>query len=158
MLHERILKLLAESGASYKIHAHAPSVTYQDAVDYLDFPLDKLLKTIAFRVKNRNYVLAAVHGADRVDYKKLAAQFGVSRDKLVRLSPETVELDLGYPLGGVAPFPTNDQTMVIFDSGTLALGAVFCGTGRNDRTLEIDIAALVNLCGGRSALIVQEAG
>jgi Cys-tRNA(Pro)/Cys-tRNA(Cys) deacylase len=158
MVHERILKLLAESGLAYKIHAHAPSVTYQDAADYLDFPLDKLLKTIAFRVKNGNYVLAAVHGADRVDYKKLAAFLGTSRDKLVRLAPEEVEASLGYQLGGVAPFPTNDQTTVVFDNGALALETVFCGTGRNDRTLEIASADLVKLCGGRSASIVQEAG
>jgi Cys-tRNA(Pro)/Cys-tRNA(Cys) deacylase len=158
VVYDFVLNLLEQSGVNYKIHEHAPSVTYQDAADYLDFPLDRLLKAIAFRVKNGAYVLAAVNGKDRVDYKKLAQHLGTSRDKLVRLAPEEVEASLGYPLGGVAPIPTNAETKVVFDSRTLTLGKVFCGTGRNDRTLEIAITDLVKISGGSVALIVQEAG
>ena len=156
MVYERILSTLAQGNVRYQIHEHAPSVTFQDAIDYLDFPLDRLLKTIAFRVKNGPWVLAVVQGADRVDYKKLAAHLGTSRDKLMRLAPEQVETDLGYPLGGVAPFPTNPHTKVVFDSKTLSLGNVFCGTGRTNRTLEIAIDDLVRLSGGSIAPIVQE--
>ena len=158
MVYENILDLLTRENIFYNIHEHTPSVTFQDAVDYLDFPLDRLLKTIAFRVKNGEWVLAVVQGADRVDYKKLAAHLGISRDKLVRLSPEQVVSELGYPIGAVAPFSTNIQTKVVFDSKTLTLGSVFCGTGRNDRTLEIAIDDLVHLSGGSTAPIVQETG
>ena len=158
MVYEQILNGLAQSNAHYQIHEHAPSVTFQDAADYLDFPLERLLKTIAFRVKNGDWALAVVQGAERVDYKKLAAHLGTSRDKLVRLTPEQVETDLGYTLGGVAPFATNVQTRVVFDSGTLALGTVFCGSGRTDRTLEIAIGDLVRLSRGSTAPIVQEKG
>ena len=158
MVYEQILNGLAQSNAHYQIHEHAPSVTFQDAADYLDFPLERLLKTIAFRVKNGDWVLAVVQGAGRVDYKKLATHLGTSRDKLVRLTPEQVVSELGYPIGAVGPFPTNVQTRVVFDGGTLALGNVFCGTGRNDRTLEIAIGDLVRLSGGSTAPIVQETG
>jgi Cys-tRNA(Pro)/Cys-tRNA(Cys) deacylase len=158
MIYENVLGLLAQENVGYKIHEHAPSVTFQDAKDYLDFPLDRLLKTIAFKVKNGPWVLAVVRGADKVDYKKLAAHLGTSRDKLVRLAPEEVVSELGYPIGAVGPFPTNTGTMVVFDSGTLTLGNVFCGTGRNDRTLEIDIHELVAISGGSTAQIVQETG
>lgn len=155
---EHILATLAQTGVHYQMHEHAPSVTFQDAIDYLDFPLDRLLKTIAFRIKNGDWVLAVVPGAERVDYKKLAAHLGISRDKLIRLTPEQVESDLGYPLGGVGPFPTNAQTRVVFDDMVLKLGTVFCGTGRKDRTLEIEIEALVRLSTGSTAPIVQETG
>jgi Cys-tRNA(Pro)/Cys-tRNA(Cys) deacylase len=158
MIYEHILNILSQNKACYKIHEHTPSVTFQDAIDYLDFPLDRLLKTIAFRVKNGPVVLVVVPGAGRVDYKKLAAYLGTSRDKLVRLTPEEVVSELGYPIGAVAPFPTNPETQVIFDSATSAFGNVFCGTGRNDRTLEIDIHELVKLSGGSTAPIVQETG
>jgi Cys-tRNA(Pro)/Cys-tRNA(Cys) deacylase len=155
MIYEKILGILAENKVQYKIHEHAPSVTFQDAVDYLDFPLDRLLKTIAFRVKNGVWVLAVVQGADKVDYKKLAAHLGASRDKLVRLAPEQVVNELCYKIGAVGPFPTNTETKVVFDSRTLMLGNVFCGTGRNDRTLEIDIHELVKISGGSTAPIIS---
>jgi Cys-tRNA(Pro)/Cys-tRNA(Cys) deacylase len=156
MPYEHILNTLARDNVRHQIHEHTPSVTFQDAIDYLDFPLDRLLKTIAFQIKHGDWVLAVVQGADRVDYKKLAAHLGTSRDKLIRLAPERVETDLGYPLGGVAPFPTNAQTKVVFDSKTLTLGNVFCGTGRTNRTLEIAIDDLVRISGGSAASIVQE--
>jgi Cys-tRNA(Pro)/Cys-tRNA(Cys) deacylase len=156
MIYEHILEILIQNKACYKIHEHAPSVTFQDAINYLDFPLDRLLKTIAFRVKNGPWVLAVVQGADKVDYKKLAAHLRTSRDKLVRLAPEEVVSELHYQIGAVGPFPTNAETKVVFDSRTLSLGNVFCGTGRNDRTLEIGIHELVKVAGGSTAPITQE--
>ncbi len=107
-LYDQITATLAASGVAYRIHEHAPSVTIQDADTNLDFPVDQLMKTIAFRVKNRGWVLAALCGYAQVDYKRLAAAVGVSRDKLMRLEPEEVQGELGYELGGVAPFAPND--------------------------------------------------
>ena len=52
-LYDHITATIAASGVAYRIHEHAPSVTIQDADTYLDFPVEQLLKTIAFRVKNR---------------------------------------------------------------------------------------------------------
>src|SRR5262245_49280042 len=95
--YDEITHRLATSGFRYHIHEHPPSVTVVDAEMHLDFPIAQLLKTVAFRVKNGDWVLAALCGHAQVDYKKLAAQCGVSRDKLVRLSPAEVEQDLGYP-------------------------------------------------------------
>ena len=109
------------------------------------------MKTIAFRVKNRGWVLAALCGYAQVDYKRLAAAVGVSRDKLMRLSPAEVQGELGYELGGVAPFAPNPQTQVLIDSGALGWQVIFCGTGRNDRTLEIDPHLLVQVAGARVA-------
>ena len=130
-------------------------MTIQDADTNLDFPVEQLLKTIAFRVKNRaqnsTWVLAALCGYAQVDYKRLAAAVGVSRDKLMRLEPGEVQGELGYTLGGVAPFAPNAQTEVLVDAGALGWQAIFCGTGRNDRTLEIDPHLLVRVAGARVA-------
>jgi Cys-tRNA(Pro)/Cys-tRNA(Cys) deacylase len=79
----------------------------------------------------------------------------VSRDKLVRLSPAEVEQDLGFPLGGVCPFAPNPQTRVLVDAGTLQHAVIFCGTGRNDRTLEIAPADLVELSGATVAPLAK---
>ncbi len=150
-LYDQITATLAASGVAYRIHEHAPSVTIQDADTNLDFPVELLLKTIAFRVKNRGWVLAALCGYAQVDYKRLAAAVGVSRDKLMRLEPAAVQGELGYELGGVAPFAPNAQTEVLIDSGALGWQVIFCGAGRTDRTLEIDPHLLVRVAGARVA-------
>jgi Cys-tRNA(Pro)/Cys-tRNA(Cys) deacylase len=149
--YDQITTTLAQSGAAYRLHEHAPSVTIQDADMHLDFPVEQLLKTIAFRVKNRGWVLAGLCGYAQVDYKRLAAAVGVGRDKLMRLTPEEVLGELGYELGGVAPFAPNPQTEVLIDAGALGWSLVFCGTGRTDRTLEIDPRQLVQVAGARVA-------
>ena len=150
-LYDQITAALTAAGVPYRIHEHAPSITIQDADTHLDFPVEQLLKTIAFRVKNRGWVLAALCGYAQVDYKRLAAAVGVSRDKLMRLAAEEVEAELGYPLGGVAPFAPNAQTEVLIDAGALGWPLVYCGTGRSDRTLEIAPRLLVGAAGARVA-------
>lgn len=147
--YDQITAVLADSGVAYRIHEHVPSVTIQDADTHLNFPVEQLLKTIAFRVKNRGWVLAALCGYAQVDYKRLAAAVGVSRDKLMRLAPEEVQSELGYELGGVAPFALNSQTEVLLDSGALDWPLIFCGTGRLDRTLEIAPRELVRVAEAR---------
>jgi Cys-tRNA(Pro)/Cys-tRNA(Cys) deacylase len=155
-LHDRIIAYLAATGAPYTLHEHAPSVTIQDADAYLDFPVERLLKTIAFRVKNRGWVLAGLCGYHQVDYKKLAAALGMSRDKIVRLEPDEVEQELGYELGGVAPFAPNAQTTVLLDTGALGWQTVFCGTGRRNRTLEIAPRDLVRAAGAQVAPLAKK--
>lgn len=153
--YEQISATLAAAGVAYRIHEHAPSITVQDAELHLDFPVEQLLKTIAFRVKNRGWVLTALCGYAQVDYKRLAAAVGVNRDKLMRLSPEEVQADLGYEVGGVAPFAPNAQTEVLIDSGALGWQTIYCGTGRTDRTLEIAPRLLVPVAGARVAQLAK---
>jgi Cys-tRNA(Pro)/Cys-tRNA(Cys) deacylase len=153
---DRIVATLAASGAAYTLHEHAPSVTIQDADAYLGFPVERLLKTIAFRVKNRGWVLAGLCGYAQVDYKKLAAACGVSRDKIVRLEAAEVEQELGYELGGVAPFAPNEQTAVLLDAGALGWKTIFCGTGRRDRTLAIAPRDLARVAGAQVAPLAKK--
>jgi Cys-tRNA(Pro)/Cys-tRNA(Cys) deacylase len=154
--YEDLLQRLATSGVRYRIHEHAPSVTVVDAESYLTFPVAQLLKTVAFRVKHGDWVLAAVCGHAQVDYKKLAALCGVSRDKLARLTPTEVEQNLGFELGGVSPFAPNPQTKVLVDAGAMQHEIIFCGCGRNDRTLEIAPADLARLASATVAPLAKE--
>jgi Cys-tRNA(Pro)/Cys-tRNA(Cys) deacylase len=153
--YEELVQRLAASGVDYRIHEHAPSVTVVHAETYLDFPVEQLLKTIAFRIKQGDWVLAALCGHSQVDYKKLAAVCGVSRDKLMRLNPEAVEQELGFEIGGVSPLARQPNLRVIIDSGALQYEQLFCGTGRKDRTLEIGPGDLVKLAGATVAALVK---
>jgi Cys-tRNA(Pro)/Cys-tRNA(Cys) deacylase len=155
---ERIAGLLTARGVRFRVHEHPVSRTVEDAKAQLPFPLDQLLKTIAFRVKNGPWLLVACKGQDRVDYRKLADAAGVRRADIVQPAPDEVEAALGYVIGGVAPFPPNAETRTIVDAGAAAtMGTVYCGIGRNDRTLEIAIADLIAVSGALVAPVVQGA-
>ena len=141
----RITTLLEASNAAYTLHEHAPSVTIEDADANLWFPVERLVKTIAFRVKGDGYVMAALCGYQQVDYKKLAAVVGVNRTQIMRMTPAEIEAELGYVVGGVAPFALTDPVQVMLDAGVMAWPTIYCGTGRPDRTLEIAPGELVRV-------------
>ena len=127
-----------------------------DALERLPFSPDAYLKTVAFRLKAGGWVLAALRGADRVDYRGLAAALGVSRRDLHQLTPDEVAADLGYPIGGVGPVPPNAQTRTVFDRAAVdVLDTVYYGAGREDRTLEARLADLVAASDGSVAPISQ---
>jgi Cys-tRNA(Pro)/Cys-tRNA(Cys) deacylase len=153
---ERIVERLTARGVPFTIHEHVPARTVADALERLPFSPDAYLKTVAFRLKAGGWVLAALRGADRVDYRGLAAALGVGRRDLHQMTPDEVAADLAYPLGGVGPVPPNERTRTVFDALAVEqLDTVYCGAGREDRTLEAQIADLVAACDGLVAPIAQ---
>lgn len=155
-LTERIAERLTTRGVPFTIHEHVEARTVADALERLPFSPDAYLKTVAFRLKAGGWVLAALRGADRVDYRGLAAALGVGRRDLHQMTPDEVAADLGYPIGGVGPVPPNDQTRTIFDALAVEqLDIVYCGAGRPDRTLAVRLADLVAACDGLIAPIAQ---
>jgi Cys-tRNA(Pro)/Cys-tRNA(Cys) deacylase len=151
---EQIDERLTAHSVAFTIHQHVEARTVADALERLPFPFEAYLKTVAFRLKKGGWVLAALRGADRVDYRGLATALGVSRRDLHQMTREEVAADLGYPIGGVGPVPLNDATRTIFDArATETLDIVYCGAGRPDRTLEIRVADLIRACDGLVAPI-----
>ena len=124
--YEAILAFLAASGASY---------TVADAEEGLSFPLERLLKTVAFISKTGPYVLAAVRGPDHIDYRRLAAAVGTKRTNIARLTPEEVVEVFGVEVGSVSPIALRENVVIFFDTKVTTDETVFCGIGRPDRTL-----------------------
>jgi Cys-tRNA(Pro)/Cys-tRNA(Cys) deacylase len=154
---KRIVERLTERGVPFTIHEHVVARTVADALERLPFSPEAYLKTVAFRLKAGGWVLAALRGADRVDYRGLAAALGVGRRDLHQMTPDEVAEDLGYPLGGVGPVPTNARTRTVFDVlAVRELETVYCGAGRPDRTLEARIVDLIAACDGLTAPIAQQ--
>lgn len=147
--YEAIVALLNARGIPFTIHEHIPSHTVADAGERLPFPLERLLKTIAFRIKTGGCFLAAARGPDRIDYRKLAAATGTRRADVVRLTPEEVADVFRVEVGSVSPIPLQGEVQVLFDTQVPANETVFCGIGRADRTLEIHLADLVQITQGR---------
>ena len=74
----------------------------------------------------------------------------------MRGSPEEVMDALGLEVGAVGPIPTAATVEVLFDSGVSTTETLYCGIGRPDRTLEISLAELVRITGGRVVPLAQE--
>jgi Cys-tRNA(Pro)/Cys-tRNA(Cys) deacylase len=148
--------MLDGSGFPYRLHDHPPVRTIEDARKSVPHLTRNLLKTVAFRIKDAGWVLAAVNGGRRIDYRKLGAAVGVSRRAIRSASPDQVASALGFQIGGVGPFPVIPAASVIFDAALDGKGGVFCGSGRNTRTIEIELPALITLTGARVCLISRE--
>ena len=155
MIYRHVLQLLEKSGAAYRMHCHAPVTTIDEARLKVPHLTRNLLKTIVFRIKDAAWILAAVNGDARIHYKKLADAVGVKRRALRSISPSQVQSELGFEIGGVGPFPVRPDIRVVFDQSVGEAGNVFCGSGRNTRTVEMDIADLIALTGGSVHLLCK---
>ncbi len=155
MLYEKIIGLLDEQQIPYTIHEHEVIKTVQDALERFHLPIDNLLKTVVFKIKDGAWILAAVRGADRIHYKKLADALDVKRTALRSIAPDEVRDRLGFEIGGVGPFPIQEQMIIIFDTQAAALGTIVCGSGLNTRTVEAAVADLITLAQAQTADIVR---
>jgi Cys-tRNA(Pro)/Cys-tRNA(Cys) deacylase len=146
---EEIVELLKSEGVSFTMHSHPMLRTVADMDAFLPFPLENMLKTVAFRVKGGSLVLAANRGQERIDYRKVAAAFGVNRRALRSLSPDAVSAELSFPIGGVCPITLRDDVEVVIDEAVWTMESVYCGSGKPTATLEIGAADLVRLSRAR---------
>jgi Cys-tRNA(Pro)/Cys-tRNA(Cys) deacylase len=147
--YEKILRLLNNDEIIYELHKHEPVRTVAEVEASLPFLLDKMLKTIAFRLKDGRIVLAGLRGHDRIDYRKLAVHFGVNRRAVASMSPQAVEAELGFELGGVGPFALQPDVIVLLDKNLAALDTVYCGSGKNSITIAIKFSDLLRVSGGQ---------
>lgn len=148
MVYNEVVDLLTRSNIRFRIHEHQAVRTIKDAEERAPDLVENLLKTVAFRVKDSIWVLAAVRCRDRIDYSKLSKALGVSRRLLFSLSPEDVSAELGFEIGGVGPIRLREDVRVIFDDKLKDAGMIRCGSGSNTHTLELDFADLLRITEG----------
>ena len=139
---------LEAAGIAYRTHAHAPLVSFEDAKVVLPFDPGSMVKGLVFRTPSGTFAIVALRGADRADYKKIADALGVRRADLRAADPADVEAELGMQLGGIVPLPIN-EAVVLIDQSVTTLDTIFCGSGRNDVTLELKAQDLVRIASGR---------
>ena len=156
MVYDEVIDLLTHKGVAFKIHRHEAVVTVKEAEEKAPLLVGNLLKTVAFKVKDSFWVLAAVRCHDRIDYRKLAEALGVNRRQLRSLSPEEVEADLRFEIGGVGPIPLRGDVRAIFDSRLINAGKVCFGSGKNTFTLETEFSDLLRATGGETYAITRE--
>lgn len=130
------LAWLRERQVPHRVHVHAPIGGYESAKALLPFDPAAMVKGLAFRLTEGACAIVALRAADRADYRKIADALGVRRADLQLATPEDIAAQLGMVPGGVAPVPVGGARLLV-DASVAGLGAIFCGSGRNDATLEI---------------------
>ena len=139
---------LDAAAISYRTHAHAPLVSFEAAKAVLPFDPGSMVKGLVFRTPGGAFAIVALRGADRADYKKIADALGVRRADLRAADPADVEAELGMQLGGIVPLPIKGAT-ILMDQSVAILDTIFCGSGRNDVTLELGARDLLRITNGR---------
>jgi Cys-tRNA(Pro)/Cys-tRNA(Cys) deacylase len=142
---ERITGILTKENVPFKLHEHGVVLTMRDVSERLGFAPESSLKTLVFRIRKLDWVLAVIAGGERVDYARLAYCLGVSRADLSTPSVEEIESQLETRIGGISPIPTKKNIIVIFDAKIAKMSRVYCGIGRNDCSLEIDALDLIRV-------------
>ena len=142
---KQIIRLLEQSGVWFRLHKHQEVCTMAQARQRVPHLTENLIKTIVFKIKASHWVLAAVHRDSRIDYKQLAAALGVKRRALRSISAEQVTAALGFDVGGVGPFRLNEHIQVVVDDRLKSAGKIFCGSGINTQTVEMEIKAVIRL-------------
>jgi Cys-tRNA(Pro)/Cys-tRNA(Cys) deacylase len=138
--------ILRAHGVPFELHHHVPVSSVDEILVALPFPAEQHVKTLAFDADGR-VALAAVRGGDRIQFGKLARALGVARDRITPVPADRVRAELGLEPGGVCPLVDRPGVSVLVDRRVLDLPRVFCGSGRNDATLELAPADLVRASG-----------
>ena len=148
---------LETAGIPYRTHAHPPLVSFEDAKTVLPFDPGSMVKGLVFRTPGGAFAIVALRGADRADYKKIADALGVRRADLRAADPADVEAELGMQLGGIVPLPIKGA-LVLIDQAVTGLNTIYCGSGRNDVTLELRAQELVRAAPDRVGAYAKPAG
>ncbi|MCE1252178.1 MAG: YbaK/EbsC family protein [Anaerolineae bacterium] len=158
-VYEQIITRLQAENVHFTLHEHQASFTVADAEAYLSFPLGRLIKTIAFKHKNGQVILAGVLSTTRIDYRRLAEACQTQRALISSLSPQEVQQILKVEPGCVGPLtPLPAGSRVLFDTHSNLETSLFFGCGRPDRTLEMQPADLFRLSQACLADLVKNEG
>ncbi len=145
-------EILLAAGVAFTVHEHDSVRTYAEGVARLPFPPGALVKTLALETGGE-LVLVSLRGGASLHFGKLARALGVGRSTLNAVSAAALDVELGFEVGGVSLL-TDFPSARLVDEAVLALGMVFTGSGRTDRTIELSAADLVRVSGATLAELV----
>ncbi|QHA09261.1 hypothetical protein GQF42_44230 [Streptomyces broussonetiae] len=133
---------LASLGVSFRLHEHPHVTSPLEVCAALGVPLERTVKTLAFVTPEDRLVLAALPGHARLRYGALARAAGIRRGELSPADAGRLAR-AGMQPGGVCPVSADRAALVVFDETVSSLGRVHCGSGRPDRSIEVEAAELM---------------
>ncbi|MFH8976420.1 YbaK/EbsC family protein [Streptomyces sp. NPDC017890] len=156
----RLLDLLVEGGAHYRLLSHPPQGRTDLASTLRGHRLEQAAKSLVMRValsrKRRRYVIAVVPGDRRVDRAALSALYaGEEASFAVR---EVAEQLTGCVSGSIMPLSFDPELEVVADPALFEHEEIFFNTGRLDESVALRTACYRELVAPRIAPIALPAG
>ncbi|MGQ9887186.1 MAG: YbaK/EbsC family protein [Aggregatilineales bacterium] len=138
------------TGIGITFYANSTATSHQ-AADNIGCALGQIVKSLAFFVGDQPVVVLA-SGDQRVDERKLAALYGVSRKKVRAASADECVAHWGYAPGGVPPFAHRTPGLPVWiDDSLQRYELVYAAAGAHNAIFPIPLALLVALSGGQFA-------
>ncbi len=135
--HERLLNLLEEHGAQYRLIDHRPEGRTVIASELRGHSLREAAKCIVLRVtagkRASRYVLAVVPGNRRVDVEAVKSLFGATSVGFAQR--EIAERLAGSVSGSVLPFSLHPELALVVDPEVLDVPMLYFNAARLDRSI-----------------------
>jgi Ala-tRNA(Pro) deacylase len=136
-IHERLVELLDQQGATYRVVEHVPEGRTDVIAKIRGNRLEQAIKSMVVQVRHgksdNRYVLANVPGDCRVDFDAIKSQFGA--DSAAFAPRAKAEALAGCVIGSIPPFSFNDQLLVLADPAIQDNEEVVFNAGRLDRSI-----------------------
>lgn len=142
----RVLAFCEAAGVRARIlREPAPMPTVEAAAAALGVEPAAIVKTLVYRTRRGEIVLAIAAGLERVDARAVAALAG-GLGPLWLVPPAEVEAAIGYPAGACPPIAHAPRPRaVVVDEAVLARALVYGGGGDVDAMVEIAPGDIVKL-------------
>lgn len=140
---EKVKRFLEERGISTElVELKESTKTSQMAADALKCDIAQIAKSIVFA--NERATVVVISGDRKVDEKKLSKILG---HKVSIANADEVKKLTGYVIGGVPPFPHNDDVNVFLDSSLRRFKEVWTAAGTPNSVFKISIEDLKKTVG-----------
>lgn len=153
--HERIVRLLDEGGARYRLVEHPAEGRSELIARIRGNDPSQSLKAIVVVLKGggagNRAVLAVVPGSRRLDMKALRRETGARKGGFA--PPEVATAVTGCVMGAVPPFTFREDLPLIADPAIRDNREVCFNAGRLDRSIFMDVDDYVRLARPRFAAI-----
>ncbi|MCJ7609940.1 YbaK/EbsC family protein [Candidatus Bathyarchaeota archaeon] len=118
--------------------------TSQMAADVLGCSVAQIAKSIVFVNSGDKAVVVVISGDKRVDDRKLSKMLG---HKVTIADADAVRKYTGYAIGGVPPFPHNEDFAVFLDSSLSRFEEVWTSAGTPNSVFKISVEVLKRTLG-----------
>ncbi|URN11032.1 YbaK/prolyl-tRNA synthetase associated domain-containing protein [Streptomyces radiopugnans] len=137
--HEKLLALLDEHGAAYRVIEHDPEGGTEAVSRLRGHDLAQAAKCIIVMVrigkKEKRFALVVVPGDKRIDLSAVKALYGGTYASFA--SPEIAEELAGSPSGTILPFSFDERLELLVDPGLLSHTEFFFNAARLDRSIAL---------------------
>lgn len=123
---------------------HTPTVP--DAARALGVATAQIIKSLIFLVNNEP-ILVINNDTTRVDPRKIAIRFGISRKKVKFAAPKQALAISGYVVGSMPPFGHKLPLATYVDPAVSRLNIIFGGGGDVDAMLRLTSKELLRVTG-----------